>query len=305
MTQLRLGTLSPVLLLLLAFPAGFAAALTIDVPSDFESIQEAIDAASYGDRISIQPGVYEEALSLRGGISLLGTGLSPDETLLSGGFMHKVASIIGDGAPLHMENLSLVDAYSGNGGAMSIDDGCWVTLHKVWFMGNGCSDDGGALFVRNSHIEMTECFFYANYALGGGGGSVHISIDADRGGLGTQIIRNCTFAGNSGCCGGTSLVMAGGVYEITNNVLEEVTCLLDAEPHFGCNNGEICGFDEGDNFIANPRFCGFEYADCRLESDSPCLPENNPACGLIGAFGACSLTATAESSFSTVKALFR
>jgi predicted outer membrane repeat protein len=293
--------------LLMTLPALGA---NIHVPSDQVNIQDAITVANYGDHVLLAPGHYEVALELKGGITLAGTGARPEDTVLLGAPVgnqgrHKVAGIIQDARPLYIENLTIENGMAGNGGGLVVDDGCWVTLSEVVFIGNGAASQGGAIFAHNSHVEMYNCFFYGNYSLGGGGGSVHFEVDADRGGLGTSIIQNCTFAANSGCCGATSLVMIGGAIDVSNSIIENVTCLLGSDATFRCNNGDYCGIDGGGNFASDPRFCGFEYADCRLDQDSPCLPENNDSCGLIGAYGGCLTSATESISFSTFKALFR
>ncbi|MBS3789054.1 hypothetical protein KGY79_12775, partial [Candidatus Bipolaricaulota bacterium] len=45
---------------------------------DYSYIQEAVDAASYGDTVYVKPGTYEETIDLRNGITLEGAG--PEET---------------------------------------------------------------------------------------------------------------------------------------------------------------------------------------------------------------------------------
>ncbi len=62
------------------------------------------------------------------------------------------------------------------------------------------------------------------------------------------------------------------------------------------------------NFSADPLFCGDLNPDepYTLHTESPCAPENNPECGLIGAWGvACGLTAIEPVSWGSVKAMFR
>jgi hypothetical protein len=53
------------------------------VPYDFPTIQAAIDAASYGDAVFVNAGVYSEHLRLRPGVRLLGAGAL--QTVLDGG----------------------------------------------------------------------------------------------------------------------------------------------------------------------------------------------------------------------------
>ncbi len=63
------------------------------------------------------------------------------------------------------------------------------------------------------------------------------------------------------------------------------------------------------NFIGDPLFCGTPGSgDYRLQSVSPCAPENHPQdfkCGLIGLLPvACGSGATQPCSWSTVKAFY-
>jgi hypothetical protein len=273
----------------------------INVPEDETSIQVAIDGAMFGDIIMLSPGNYSESLAMRGGITIMGTGARPEDTVLSGDYLHKILSLVGDARPARIENITLQDGFAGSGGAATID-GADVTFIDVHFIGNTAASEGGALFAYNSRVTLRDCVFYANYSLGGGGGAVHIEGTDSKGSV--QLIEFCSFAGNSGCCGGTSLVMGGCPLVISNNILEDVNCLPGAAPIFTCNNGAVCGTDGGHNFIDDPMYCGFEYADLRLEAESPCLPENNPDCGLIGAKGACAFTAVESTSFSSVKSLY-
>lgn len=295
---IRRWTLSFALLTLIAGPSLGAA---INVPEDEISIQDAIDSAVLGDVIMISPGTYSASLAMRGGITLVGTGTRPEDTVLSGEYLHKIMSLVGDEQPVRVENLTLQDGFAGSGAAVTLD-GADVTMIDVHFVGNTAASEGGALFALNSRVTLRNCIFYANYSLGGGGGAVHIEGTDSKNSV--QVIEFCSFAGNSGCCGGTSLVMGGCPLMISNNILEDVNCLPGASPMFTCNNGAVCGTDGGHNFIDDPMYCGFEYADLRLEADSPCLPENNPDCGLIGAKGACAFTAVESTSFSSVKSLY-
>ncbi len=273
----------------------------INVPEDETSIQAAIDSAVLGDIVMLSPGSYSESLVMRGGITLMGMGSRPEDTVLSGDYLHKVLALVDDEEPARIENLTLQDGFAGYGAAATID-GADVTFIDVHFIGNTAASEGGALFALNSRVTLRDCIFYANYSLGGGGGAVHIEGTDSKNSV--QLIEFCSFAGNSGCCGGTSLVMGGCPLVISNNILEDVNCLPGAAPMFSCNNGAICGTDGGHNFIDDPMYCGFEYADLRLEAESPCLPENNPDCGLIGAKGACTFTAVESTSFSSVKSFY-
>src|SRR3972149_1464562 len=81
-----------VALLAVALPA---AAGLIHAPGSAGSLQAAVDLAGAGDLILVAPGIYLETLVLRGGITLRGGGSRPEDTVLSGGYLHPVLSLSG------------------------------------------------------------------------------------------------------------------------------------------------------------------------------------------------------------------
>ena len=65
-------------------PVSDHAIADIDVPEDYNTIQEAIDAAAPGDTINVAPGMYRENISLSDtSIRLIGTA-GASETILDG-----------------------------------------------------------------------------------------------------------------------------------------------------------------------------------------------------------------------------
>lgn len=69
-------------IVLLLLSALNIAATTITVPKDFENIQDAIDNSQPGDTIFVHKGIYNEILTLKDGISLIGESIY--ETIISG-----------------------------------------------------------------------------------------------------------------------------------------------------------------------------------------------------------------------------
>jgi len=291
------------LLLATLLAASPAQADLIHAPGAAGSLQAALAEAGPGDLVLIAPGYYEEGapLEVPVGITLQGGGARPEDTVLSGRFMHQLLSVAGEGAVL-IENLTLSDGFALRGGGISVA-GAALTLRDVRFRGNAAAGDGGAIYAVQAQLDLENCLFFANYASTGSGAALHIDGAGSAGQ--PQRIVQCTFAANAGCCGGRSLVLANCEAEIRNCILEDVVCDPGVMADFTCNNGSTCGQSGDGNFVADPRYCGFEQADCRLESDSPCLPENSGGCGLIGAYGSCATTAVARESFSAVKALYR
>ena len=68
------------LLLSILMPAVSLAAPVVSVPDDYPTIQEAIDASTPISTIRVQPGVYEESITMREGIYVRGSGA--DNTFL-------------------------------------------------------------------------------------------------------------------------------------------------------------------------------------------------------------------------------
>ncbi|HSN26026.1 MAG TPA: right-handed parallel beta-helix repeat-containing protein [Kofleriaceae bacterium] len=55
-------------------PCTMASAHRLDVPAQYATIQQAIDAASPGDTVKVAPGQYTESVKLRPGVCLVGSG---------------------------------------------------------------------------------------------------------------------------------------------------------------------------------------------------------------------------------------
>ncbi|UCE99799.1 MAG: hypothetical protein JSV82_01670, partial [Planctomycetota bacterium] len=72
---------------------GSAGAATLNVPGDSNTIQAAIDAASYGDTVAVATGTYEENIILKSGVEVIGAGASA--TTIDGGGAGSVVTAIG------------------------------------------------------------------------------------------------------------------------------------------------------------------------------------------------------------------
>lgn len=55
-------------------PCTMASSHRLDVPAQYATIQQAIDAASPGDTVKVAPGLYTESVKLRPGVCLVGSG---------------------------------------------------------------------------------------------------------------------------------------------------------------------------------------------------------------------------------------
>ena len=85
---------------------------TLRVPTDYETIQAAVDAAEPGDLVLIEPGVYEEAVDVTTE-NLTIRGLDRNEVILDGGFeLQNGIRVLADGVAI--ENMTARN-YTTNG----------------------------------------------------------------------------------------------------------------------------------------------------------------------------------------------
>jgi predicted secreted protein len=178
-------------LLVLALLCTFAAGKTIyvddDSPSDFSTIQAAIDDANDGDTVLVAPGTYtgngNRDINFRGkAITVRST--DPNDPVI-------VTSTIID-----CEDKGRGFTFESEEQADSILEGLTIT--------NGKAMEGGGIFISNSSPTIRNCTIKNNKTItipSGDGGGIFIWD-------GSPIIANCTISGNS--TGGRGY--GGGIY---------------------------------------------------------------------------------------------
>lgn len=153
-----------------ALPFADASARIRRVPSQYKTIQKAIDLAEVGDTILVGPGVYKEHLLLRTSASLISTQ-GAAKTIIDAG---------GRGSALTCQ---LVDSTA--------------TIRGFTFK-NGVGLNGGGLFLSSSFARVTENIFTADSAKYGGGLCALWS---------NSLISNNKFIGNKAQYGGAIYTM--------------------------------------------------------------------------------------------------
>jgi parallel beta-helix repeat protein len=125
MRQLRLHQTIP-LLFIMVFLCPVACGNDIyvddDGPADFDNIQTGIDAADYGDTVSVAPGTYYENIRLKDGVNLLGAGA--DVTIID-------AQGYGDVVDARANNVTICGFTLRNSG----EDDLWHTNCGVYVAG--------------------------------------------------------------------------------------------------------------------------------------------------------------------------
>jgi len=207
-------------ILLFAFPL-IAHSAVIEVPKDYLTIQEAIDAAVNGDTVLVAPGTYFENIDFKGkAITVTSSGGA-------------AVTIIDGGNPSHPDNASVVYFKSGEGlgsvlEGFNITNGtgtkdpynyivgggiyCYnssPTITNNTIIGNRANDNGGGIFCHNASPNITNNTINDNVASEYGGGIYCYNS--------FPIIMNNTITWNCSMYGGGGLYCYDSSPIITNN----------------------------------------------------------------------------------------
>lgn len=192
--QKRFGVVFPSCRLLAGLVAAFVATANVcsdtftvddDGPSDFDSIQDAIDAASDFDAIQVFAGTYtsdgDSVVNFKGKKLRIYATDGADKTFIDGENERRcVLCSTGEPANSKLQHFTLTN------GA-----GTWIDLD-----GDGDVDNyelvGGAIYISNARPRITDCVFTGNSADVGG------ALYCDNG---DSSILRCTFTNNSAAFG--------------------------------------------------------------------------------------------------------
>jgi hypothetical protein len=281
-----------------------------DGSGDYSTIQAAVNAASDQDIIELGDGVftgsgnrdinyYGKAITVR---SQSDNPLAciidcqGNENESHRGF--HFAS--GEGAGSVLAGVTVQNGYVTNmgGGAIYCRDSS-PTIQNCHFLDNTGegSSRGGSLYVRDGGPLISDCVFARNSAYLGGGLYCRDSAN--------PTLINCTFAQNSASYNGPAIYLQyGAALTLENCIIAfngptaggAVTCGSNTSATLSCcnafanNGGDWVGciadqLGQNGNFSENPLFCLDLNPDDpnSLLDTSPCAPDSQPTCGLIGA----------------------
>ncbi|MDH4209474.1 MAG: right-handed parallel beta-helix repeat-containing protein, partial [Anaerolineae bacterium] len=197
----------------------------------YHSIQDAIDAASDGDRITIAQGTWYETLVITENITLEG-GYSqkcttrqsedPQYTVVDGGAAGSVVSIT-SGSTATLDGLTLTNGQSQKGGGVYVS-GASPTLNNLLVTGNVISPTGssylqwgygGGVYVYEGTITLTDCDITYNtshpdaseYCLGGG-----LALESEALDPAIAIIDNTRIMSNTDPSPFMNRLLGGGLY---------------------------------------------------------------------------------------------
>ena len=155
----------------------------LEVPQEYSTIRDAINAADDGDEIVIAPGTYtdtgQSVIKTHGKQIWIHSSDGPEVTIIDGEDIRQVIRCTsGETSKTIIEGLTItrgLGAYFGEdpdyilagGGGAFCDNGSPIFKGCV-FSNNNASDYGGALFNRGENTVLENCIFVDNQALSGG-----------------------------------------------------------------------------------------------------------------------------------------
>lgn len=210
-------------LFLLSLPVGVCATLlfssvsyarTLQVPSQYGSIQSAINAAVNGDVITISDGIYRENIEVVGKYITLQGNPDRQSTVLAGNGGKTPLMIqsvpYAAGASMKVTGLKITGGSSpdGQGGGITIANNADPTIYNNTIENNtSVSHGGGILVFNNSNPLIKDNIIRQNKATYFGGG-IFVVKDSAPTIVNNQITQN-TAAGGQITNGGAS---GGGIY---------------------------------------------------------------------------------------------
>lgn len=201
------------------------------------------------------------------------------------------------------------------GGAVClVNSSTAATLRNCVITGNDASSRGGGVFVYHYMVDMEYCTITGNSAEEMGGGvycqdiypssitNCTISHNSAPDGGGINLFHNCTLTVERSII---SFSSQGAAFSLCSGCVLNVGC-CDIFSNAGGDVLPPGTVDMGNNISLDPQFCGIGVSgNYYLQSDSPCLPWNNPAglwCMFVGAYGeGCGEVSASQSSWGRIK----
>ncbi len=271
----------------------------------FPTIQQGIDAASSGDTVQVAAGTYNESITMKSGVEILGAGSDVTTIDAGGGGSVVTANAVDATAKLDGftitngggTDISVPNYYEGGGillenNSNPLISNCIITgnsadvgggmmintssphLTNCIFNGNSAVTDGGGIQNNGASPIVTNCIFYGNSAIQGGGMS-----NTGSSGPCNPILINCNFYGNTASTQGGA-IHSDGNYSACAPTL--TNCILWGNAIGGISIDGIVtldvtssdiegGYSGTGNMDADPKFVNPGILDFHLQLGSPCI----------------------------------
>ncbi len=172
------------------------------VPSEYGTIQAAIDAAIHWDTVIVADGIYtgdgNRDIDFLGKVITVRSENGPEKCIIDcngtednphrGFYFHS-----GEDANSVLSGFTITNGYASYGGGIYCS-GSSPTLTNCTFSSNSADEAGGGVYNYGESLTLTNCTFSRNSADWSGGGMSNVG--------GRLTLINCTFSGNSAYNGG-------------------------------------------------------------------------------------------------------
>jgi len=163
------------------------------VPTEYATIQEAVDESSDGDEIVVAPGTYTgsspyEVVNMDGKAVTLRSSNGPEVTIIDGEYARR--GIYSNSNGTVIQGFTITNGFaSSNGGGGIICQGNAVTITDCVITGNSTPNSGGGIYCFDSAVTtINDCTLSDNDAYSGGG----IASDKNS----SPLIMNTLFCNN-------------------------------------------------------------------------------------------------------------
>jgi ABC-type transporter MlaC component len=197
---------------------------SIAVPSDFATIQAAIDASNNGETVEVSAGAYNENITFRGkAITVRSTEpANPNvvaNTIINGGGLGTVVTFnSGEPATAVLAGFTITNGQAADGGGIALTNDSSPTITNNVITGNVAAQDGGGIYYYRSASLITQNVIVGNSARRGAG------ICAAFDGVAAPVIsRNVINANNAVVGGGGIFIHTTAVPAVRNNVITNNT----------------------------------------------------------------------------------
>ncbi|MCF7810207.1 tandem-95 repeat protein, partial [bacterium] len=257
-----------------------------NVPDEYGTIQEAIDATEDGDTVMVQPGEYTENIDFTG-----------KEITVSSLYI-----ITNDEDYIH----NTIINGGGNGSVVTFNTSETENSNLIGFtIRNGQADQGGGILISRAHPTLRRLEVEANQAASGGGIYMNesdcviefvsiIGNTANRDGGGISCYNSMPIIYNCTICANTTNREGGGFYTDENCQIRPMSCIFwGNEPAQIAGDGELRvtysdiqdGYEGEGNIETDPLFADPDRGDFHLtwenwrdedETKSPCIDTGDP-----------------------------